>query len=66
MGHIHNSEYDNWPTVLCAVIAEVMWEGFMWYATGRGSSAMINIPGFIKIGSSIQKLIGGIHGHRGD
>jgi hypothetical protein len=28
-----------------------------------GSGAMIYIPGFMKIGSGIQKLIGGIHRH---
>jgi hypothetical protein len=28
-----------------------------------GSSARICIPSFIKIGSGIQKLIGGIHRH---
>jgi hypothetical protein len=28
-----------------------------------GSGAMIYIPGFIKIGSDIQKLMGGIHMH---
>jgi hypothetical protein len=28
-----------------------------------GSGAMIYVPGFIKIGSGIQKLIGGIHSH---
>jgi hypothetical protein len=32
--------------------------GFMKYATEMGSGAMICIPSFIKIGSSIQKLIG--------
>jgi hypothetical protein len=29
-----------------------------------GSGAMIYIPSFIKTGSGIQKLIGGIHRHR--
>jgi hypothetical protein len=29
-----------------------------------GSGAMIYIPSFIKIGSTIQKLIGGIHRRR--
>jgi hypothetical protein len=29
-----------------------------------GSDAMIYIPSFIKIGSGIQKLIGGIYKHR--
>jgi hypothetical protein len=28
-----------------------------------GSGAVIYIPSFIKIGSGIQKLIGGIHRH---
>jgi hypothetical protein len=31
----------------------------MKYAIGMGSGAMIHIPSFIKIGSGIQKLIGG-------
>jgi hypothetical protein len=30
-----------------------------------GSGAMIYVPSFIKIGSAIQKLIGGMHRHRG-
>jgi hypothetical protein len=30
-----------------------------------GSGAIIFIPGFIKIGSAIQKLIRGIHRHTG-
>jgi hypothetical protein len=40
-------------------------EGFMKYAVGMGSGAMIYeyIPSFIKIGSGIQKLIGEIHRH---
>jgi hypothetical protein len=33
----------------------------MKYAVEMGSGAMICIPGFIKIGSGIQKLIRGIH-----
>jgi hypothetical protein len=33
----------------------------MKYAVEMGSGAMIYIPSFIKIGSAIQKLIGGIH-----
>jgi hypothetical protein len=38
----------------------------MKYAVEMGSGAMINIPGFMKIGSAIQKLVGwewgvGIH-----
>jgi hypothetical protein len=33
----------------------------MKYAVELGSGAMIYIPGFIKIGSGIQKLMGGIH-----
>jgi hypothetical protein len=32
-------------------------------AVEMGSVAIIYIPSFIKIGSGIQKLIGGIHGH---
>jgi hypothetical protein len=36
------------------------------FAVEKGSVAMIYIPGFIKIGSGIQKLIGGgIHRHTG-
>jgi hypothetical protein len=34
-------------------------EGFVKYAVETGSGAMIYIPSFIKIGSGIQKLIGG-------
>jgi hypothetical protein len=37
--------------------------GFMKYAVEIASGAIIYIPSFIKIGSGIQKLIGGIHGH---
>jgi hypothetical protein len=33
------------------------------YVVQMGSGAMIYIPSFIKIGSGIQKLIGGIHRH---
>jgi Uri superfamily endonuclease len=35
----------------------------MKYAVEVGSGATINIPGFMKIGSGIQKLIGRIHRH---
>jgi hypothetical protein len=35
------------------------WEGFMKYAIEMDSGAMIYILNFIKIGSGIQKLIGG-------
>jgi hypothetical protein len=35
----------------------------MKYAIEMGSGAMIYILIFIKIGSAIQKLIGGIHRH---
>jgi hypothetical protein len=35
----------------------------MKYAVDMGSGAMIYIPSFIKIGSGIQTLIGGIHRH---
>jgi hypothetical protein len=31
----------------------------MKYAVEMGSGAMIHIPGFIKTGSGIQKLVGG-------
>jgi hypothetical protein len=33
------------------------------YAVEMSSGAMIYIPSFIKIGSGIKKLIGGIHRH---
>jgi hypothetical protein len=45
------------------------WEGFMRYAVGMGSGAMIYVPSFIKTGSGIRKLTGGdsqahrAHGH---
>jgi hypothetical protein len=35
----------------------------MKHAVEMGSGAMIYIPSFINIGSSIQKLIRGIHRH---
>jgi hypothetical protein len=35
----------------------------MKYAVDMGLSAMIYIPSFIKIGSGIQKCMGGIHRH---
>jgi hypothetical protein len=35
----------------------------MKHAAEMGSGAMIHIPGFIKIGSGIQKLTWGIHRH---
>jgi hypothetical protein len=38
----------------------------MKYAIEMGSGAMIHIPSFIKIGSGIQTLIGGIHRQHGD
>jgi hypothetical protein len=38
----------------------------MKYAVEIGSGAMIYIPSFIKIGSAIEKLIGGIHRQHGD
>jgi hypothetical protein len=38
----------------------------MKYAVQMGSSAMIYIPSLIKIGSDIQRLIGGIHRQHGD
>jgi hypothetical protein len=40
-----------------------MMEGFMKYAVEMGSGAMTCIPCFVKIGSGIQKLIGGINRH---
>jgi hypothetical protein len=42
------------------------WEGFMKYAVEMDPVAMIYIPSFIKIGSSIPKLIRGIHRQDGD
>jgi hypothetical protein len=38
----------------------------MKYAVEMGSVAMIYLPSFIKIGSGIQKLIGGTHRQDGD
>jgi hypothetical protein len=38
----------------------------MKYAVKMGSGAMIYIPSFMKIGSGIQKLIGGTHRQHGD
>jgi hypothetical protein len=38
----------------------------MKYAIEMGSGAMTYIPSFIKIGSGIQKLIGGIHRRHGE
>jgi hypothetical protein len=35
----------------------------MKYASEMGSGAMLCVPSFIKIGSDIQKLIGGTHRH---
>jgi hypothetical protein len=37
------------------------WEGFMKYALGMGSGAMISIPSFIKIGLGIEKVDNGGH-----
>jgi hypothetical protein len=42
------------------------WEGFKKYAVDIGSGAMIYIPSFTKIGSAIQKLMGGIYREHGD
>jgi hypothetical protein len=39
-------------------------EVFMKYAVDIGSGAMIYIPSSMKIGSGIQKLMGGMHRHR--
>jgi hypothetical protein len=35
----------------------------MKYAMEVSSGAMMYVPSFMKIGSGIQKLIGGMHGH---
>jgi hypothetical protein len=35
----------------------------MKYAFETGSNVMIYVPSFIKIGSGVQKFIGGIHRH---
>jgi hypothetical protein len=35
----------------------------MKYAVEMGSGAVIYVPSFIKIGSGIRKIIGGIYGH---
>jgi hypothetical protein len=40
------------------------WEGFKKYAVEMGSSAMIYMPSFMKTGSGIQNLMGGIHRHK--
>jgi hypothetical protein len=42
------------------------WEGFMKYTVEMGSGARRYVPDLIKIGSGIQKLMGGgrIHRHR--
>jgi hypothetical protein len=37
--------------------------GFMKNAVEMGSVVVIYIPSFIKIGSGIQKILGGIHIH---
>jgi hypothetical protein len=42
------------------------WKGFMKYAVETGSGTVIYLPSFIKIGSVIQKLIGGIHRQHSD
>jgi hypothetical protein len=36
----------------------------MKYVIEMSSGAIIYVPSFMKIGSGIQKLIGGIHRHR--
>jgi hypothetical protein len=41
-------------------------EEFMKYAVEMGSDVMIYIPSFIKTGSGIQTLMGGIHRQHGD
>jgi hypothetical protein len=33
----------------------------MKHAVEMGLNAMLNMPSFVKIGSGIQKLVGGIH-----
>jgi hypothetical protein len=38
----------------------------MKYAADMGSDVMTHIPSFIKIGSSIQRLMKGIHRQHGD
>jgi hypothetical protein len=38
-------------------------EGFMKYAVEMGSGAIIYTPSFMKIGSGIQRLMGGICRH---
>jgi hypothetical protein len=35
------------------------WEGIIKHAVEMGSGATIQVPSFIKIGSAIQKLMGG-------
>jgi hypothetical protein len=38
----------------------------MKYSVEMGSGAVIYVPSFVKIGSGIQKLIGGRHRQQGD
>jgi hypothetical protein len=40
--------------------------GIMKYAVEMGAGVMTYIPSFMKIGSGIQKLTGGIHRQHGD
>jgi hypothetical protein len=42
------------------------WDEFMKYAVEMSSAAMIYISNFIKIGSGIQNLIGGIRRQHGE
>jgi hypothetical protein len=53
------------PRRCLATIRDTQTDGrdFMKHAVEMGSGAMIYIPSFIKTGSGIQKLIGGIHRH---
>jgi hypothetical protein len=53
----------------CACKHTDWWEGFTKYTVELGSGAMMHIPCFIKIGSSVQKLIrtdAHVHRQHGD
>jgi hypothetical protein len=42
------------------------WSDSFNYAVEMGSGAVMYVPSFIKIGSGIQKLIGGVHRQQSD
>jgi hypothetical protein len=51
---------ESWPSNRRGIYMQThrLMEGFMKYAIEMGSGATIYVPGFMKIGSGIQKLIG--------